>query len=498
MSSSTPTSKPDLLTQWARQNGASISEKVKFIWNTDGSGLTAQATSPIDPDDVLIQCPESLIMGPKVAKSLFSNTAQPFIKLALLHEQSLGDKSQWYTYISALPKPGSAELGVPLYFDEQDLVYIQGTNLGSDLDHKRARIQSELAELTLALGSCPTYLTLENYTWASAIFASRAFPASIIYANCTGLSMLVPIVDALNHKANTPVQWHGSPTGEFCLVADGQIPAGDQIYNNYGPKGNEELLMGYGFTVENNPFDVVRVRPASYSSKDDDFAFNLTRDQPVPEELVNLFVSSHESENPDCPHGLTLYRGYSSLEDEFKRIYNRNYQHKATNSAPPANMKQQYAQWYREGQLEILGAAIKFCQQAKDELKHMLKIIDINTMEEDHPEFIQHFLEACQFNNVSQLLECGMEDTIALCYVALQIQKGALPIPSTSPLSSDEQEYLQELCDTTLAHPTLKGLATWSWTMLAPAAAILHQSGLPYLDKKGRERFKILLEAPHV
>jgi hypothetical protein len=32
------------------------------------------------------------------------------------------------------------------------------------------------------------------------------------------------------------------------------------VFNNYGPKSNEELLLGYGFTLPNNPDDVVTLK----------------------------------------------------------------------------------------------------------------------------------------------------------------------------------------------------------------------------------------------
>jgi len=33
-----------------------------------------------------------------------------------------------------------------------------------------------------------------------------------------------------------------------------------QVFNNYGPKGNEELLRGYGFCLVDNPVDVAHFR----------------------------------------------------------------------------------------------------------------------------------------------------------------------------------------------------------------------------------------------
>ncbi len=39
-----------------------------------------------------------------------------------------------------------------------------------------------------------------------------------------------------------------------------ELQPGQEVFNNYGPKGNEELLLGFGFTIENNLFDCMQLR----------------------------------------------------------------------------------------------------------------------------------------------------------------------------------------------------------------------------------------------
>jgi hypothetical protein len=52
------------------------------------------------------------------------------------------------------------------------------------------------------------------------------------------------------------------------------VRAGEQVFNNYGPKSNEELLLGYGFTLSPNPDDVVALklgaRPSPLAVDDND------------------------------------------------------------------------------------------------------------------------------------------------------------------------------------------------------------------------------------
>ena len=68
--------------------------------------------------------------------------------------------------------------------------------------------------------------------------------------------VLFPVMDALNHEPTSPVEWSFDP-GRFTLKTLAAAPAQLQIYNNYGPKPNAELLMGYGFCIPANPHDCV-------------------------------------------------------------------------------------------------------------------------------------------------------------------------------------------------------------------------------------------------
>ena len=70
------------------------------------------------------------------------------------------------------------------------------------------------------------------------------------------LGVMFPFYDMLDHQAGHSITWEaGNGTIRFRCVDE--IKAGEQIYNNYGPKGNQELLFTYGFAIEDNPLDSV-------------------------------------------------------------------------------------------------------------------------------------------------------------------------------------------------------------------------------------------------
>ena len=111
------------------------------------------------------------------------------------------------------------------------------------------------------------------YLAAATYISSRAFPSSVLSQtpqlpnldnddDAPSEPVLLPGVDILNHARGQPVTWisHTKPQARVervAIVAHDPTPAGQEIFNNYGPKPNAELLLGYGFTLPNNPDDTI-------------------------------------------------------------------------------------------------------------------------------------------------------------------------------------------------------------------------------------------------
>jgi hypothetical protein len=52
---------------------------------------------------------------------------------------------------------------------------------------------------------------------------------------------LFPLIDFLNHRPRARIVWQPTPQALEVLSVDG-MEEGVQVYNNYGPKGNEECV----------------------------------------------------------------------------------------------------------------------------------------------------------------------------------------------------------------------------------------------------------------
>lgn len=71
------------------------------------------------------------------------------------------------------------------------------------------------------------------------------------------MPILFPVVDILNHSVTAKVEWDFKPHKSFTLrcLESSNFTVNEELFNNYAPKQNDELLLGYGFCLENNPIE---------------------------------------------------------------------------------------------------------------------------------------------------------------------------------------------------------------------------------------------------
>ena len=95
------------------------------------------------------------------------------------------------------------------------------------------------------------------YKWAGTIMDSRCFPGSALTNNelvadfsdnpTVGAPpevdhdspVLLPCLDLANHRPTAEVTWLYNRE-DCCLIVDDTYEGGQQIWNNYGPKANEQ------------------------------------------------------------------------------------------------------------------------------------------------------------------------------------------------------------------------------------------------------------------
>lgn len=103
---------------------------------------------------------------------------------------------------------------------------------------------------------------------AASYLSSRAFPSSLLSATPTLAHspstepILLPGVDIFNHARGQPVSWSTSSDSSISLVLRTATKAGQEIFNNYGAKPNSEFILGYGFSISDNPEDTIVLKVA--------------------------------------------------------------------------------------------------------------------------------------------------------------------------------------------------------------------------------------------
>lgn len=204
------------------------------------------------------------------------------------------EPSPWYPYLAILPTTYSD----PLHWSKDEIDReLAGTNLYHYLTSRESDVRSELAHATKAAGNLFTNdnLSWKNWLWAYSSVYSRAFPGKWTPFNCSdnqktfelgnpavepcGLALL-PFLDMINHDKAAKVDWTSGTTPESTEQrvrfkhpsTSSAIEAGSEVFNNYGSKSNEEFLMGYGFVLENNEADCVRVLVNDGRASDPEFA----------------------------------------------------------------------------------------------------------------------------------------------------------------------------------------------------------------------------------
>lgn len=282
----------DTLTNWFRDNGGYISTELSIKEIAPGNiGVISSTTSDSDQ----IKLPEKLIITSHTAEQYFgSKFTKKNLLLKLYLAKARSEEVFYLPYLNLLPT--LEQINVPFIWSPQDQALLKGSNLGNSL---RGHLTQIVEEWFSAISAIPEnipkpeqhytnikfyyeykfykeddlfeYLRnseMSNWTgfpaflWASSILKSRSFPAYLMKDLFTGVEtddlMLLPVVDLLNHNPQSKVHWNAKD-GQFCFKCDNNV-AGSELFNNYGMKGNEELLLGYGFTLADNSADTAALK----------------------------------------------------------------------------------------------------------------------------------------------------------------------------------------------------------------------------------------------
>lgn len=287
----------DALRTWAASHGAELHPNIKIAQDpATGAGFRVKNDLQVKPGDTVVTCPMSITLSYLNAlpnpppgfhqesedarfPSEFLNEAPPHVisRFFLMKQYLLEKRSFWWPYIRALPQPEQlSSWFLPPFWPEEDLAYLDGTNLEVSVTEIKATLKNEFKEARRLLKGWQNWgdYTRVLYNWAYSIFTSRSFMPTLVVPNRSELdgsrvdwnsfSILLPLYDIGNHSMMAKTSWDiNSETNSCSLITRDSYEAGSQVFNNYGMKTNAQLLLAYGFVIGESPSlqnDYVHVR----------------------------------------------------------------------------------------------------------------------------------------------------------------------------------------------------------------------------------------------
>ncbi|ODV81113.1 SET domain-containing protein [Suhomyces tanzawaensis NRRL Y-17324] len=490
----------DQLLDWAAQNGAVVSKDLKFKEiSTNNIGAIYESSQP--SNDYQISLPINLVLTLKEAtKGLNSGLTEgtfeeianktsninSVLKLYLSRERSNNylQKSFYQPYLQLLPT--LEQINSPYTWSASDKALLKGTNLGESLRGNLTHIIEEWWQLINLLPESidkpaehfinmkfyyehkfhtdddlhkyfiqdediNNWTSFPNYLWASLILKSRSFPAYLLKETTKveykkDEAMLLPIVDLLNHDSKAQVEWIVKD-GFFNFKSNDAISKGSQIFNNYGMKGNEELLLAYGFCTENNPADsaalkikipeeliaelksngiklptledyttsVVRSEGQEIQQDyKDGLLFFITQNN-LPENLVQVF--QYLIKNP-WESGISLRMKLAGINQLRKALEAKN---KLINPASSGSANARSVEIYTQSQKQIFQSTIKKLKSQEKKLladpENKPKFITLkNVYKKDH-KLLQSLLVSLGAVSYESILENELQDQVWLLYL---------------------------------------------------------------------------------
>lgn len=242
---------------WLERHGADVS---KLVWPVaDGfGGRTAYTAQAIAAGEPFLRVPEELMitatkalasdLGPMALTAKVSGDA--LLAVFVMWEQRKPD-SFWAPYFAILPESDSLALwpaGQLAMLRDDDLV-------------QRCRAEETMVDdiylrvFTRGLRVLypklfDDYYSRDRFGFAWRVVQARAFGRKLTE------SALVPWADCLNHGGDSSYEM----TDDFVLFPSSDVPKNAEALNTYGKKANNaKLLLDYGFALDANPHDRLRV-----------------------------------------------------------------------------------------------------------------------------------------------------------------------------------------------------------------------------------------------
>ncbi len=161
---------------WFVAHGGTIHQDVEIASGPTGNSLRLRTGCSLSPGTMVASCPHNLTISwlnvihgqnPFIKQFSLSPvrdgttvvTKTVIVRFFIIEQYLLGDQSFWWPYIRALPQPFSEDaLASLLWYDNDDLLWLRGTNLEDAMKRVEQGRQKEYKEAIESLHDAPADL----------------------------------------------------------------------------------------------------------------------------------------------------------------------------------------------------------------------------------------------------------------------------------------------------------------------------------------------------
>ncbi|AGO12709.1 AaceriADR237Cp [[Ashbya] aceris (nom. inval.)] len=463
--------------KWATTNGSVINDSLEFT--TTASGIAALAKSKINGStQPLISVPKKLLITREMAteslgdlgsKNLGPNALTQLFLAKLMFATDVSSKDRelqdfFRPYLRVLPT--HKDIHTPYFWTHSELLLLRGMDIYLKAKKNLRRLVNEWHELVTAgeLRKDTKFYDLFNssenfdsgeyirsqladpatvdwtdfpaYLWASSIFSSRAFP-TLLLGTSTDLNeaFLNPIIDLLNHSPGKNVTWaYDEEAAAVTFSTAETVEPGEELYNNYGDKSNDELLLNYGFVLPNNEHDkstlCLRIPSESISQAarvgvnldaayvfDDMISYELPVSGELAPSIINLFSSLNMLKSEEFLTVRSTLEGLDQLSSILQQKIEALKSPTATLSNGSNHNAAKLSKLYKASQKKIFQAAFDSIPRQQKELLKVQKPLSFKTIMKNDRLFANSILLALGVTGYDDMLKKGMERQVILLWL---------------------------------------------------------------------------------
>jgi len=280
--------------EWLISNGCQFDNIDWPSYNTISGSRGAVAKCDILPNQIMLSIPYHLMLSPPnafkdpiIGLSLHDSkdllTGDLLLAVYLTYEYEKGKDSFYYPYLKILPKPSTIS-----EWSDDELKELHDDNLV--LRAKRAKNRVKIMYECNILPYRNQYsdilpkdsLAFDTFKFSWYSIQARAFGRRLPW------TAMVPFADCLNHaNVQTKYDYNINDNGYFRLFPTGTntYTKGSEVFNSYGRRPNDNLLLDYGFSMLDNEWDQVLV----------DFPFTSTTNAENYEKKLTFLYNSGTS-----------------------------------------------------------------------------------------------------------------------------------------------------------------------------------------------------------